>query len=76
VLRRSILLGLPGLGLGALLAFIVVAWLKGDYVTSAVSPTAVSLGIVTGLALLIVAASAGPAHQARRMQAAPILRED
>lgn len=76
VLARGLLLGLPGLVAGALLAFIAVAWLRDDFISRAVPPAAVTLIVVGGLALLVLAACAGPARQARATQPAPLLRED
>jgi len=76
VLRRGLLLGLPGLVIGALLAFIAVAWLRDDFVSRDISPFAVTLAVVVGLVLLLAAASLGPARQARRTQPAPLLREE
>jgi ABC-type antimicrobial peptide transport system permease subunit len=76
VIRRGLTLGLPGLVLGALLAFIAVAWLRDDFVSREISPFAVTLAVVLGLVLLLAASSLGPARQARRTQPAPLLRED
>lgn len=76
VMRRGLILGLPGLVLATLLAFIAVAWLRDDYVSPDVSPTLVTFAVVAGLVLLIAIASLGPARQAMRMQPAPLLRED
>jgi ABC-type antimicrobial peptide transport system permease subunit len=76
VLRRGLMLGIPGLVLGTPLAFIVVAWLRGDYVSRTVSPWVVTLSVVLGLLGLLLLASLGPARFARRTQPAPLLRED
>ncbi len=76
VFTRGMLLGMPGLVLGAPLAFILVAWLRDDYVSRAISPLAVTLAVVLGLVLLLLVASLGPARLARRTQPAPLLRED
>jgi predicted permease len=76
VFRRGLMLSLPGLVLGALLAFIVVGWLRDDFVSRDTSPGLVTLGVVAGLTGLLLVASLGPARQARRTQPAPLLRED
>jgi hypothetical protein len=76
VLRRGLLLCLPGLVFGALLAFIAVVWLRGDYISPRISPGLVTLGVAAGLLSLLAAASLGPAREARRTQPAPLLRED
>lgn len=76
VLKRSLMLGVPGLALGAPLAFILVAWLRDDYVTRDVSPFLVTVAVVAGMVLLLLVASMGPARLARRTQPAPLLRED
>jgi ABC-type antimicrobial peptide transport system permease subunit len=70
------MLSLPGLVLGGLLAFIVVVVLRDDYLSREISPAAVTIAVVAGLVLLLLAASLGPARQARRTQPAPLLRED
>ena len=76
VLARGLLLGLPGLAVGAITAFIAVAWLRDDFISRAVSPAAVTLAVVGGLTLLLLAASLGPARRARGTLPAPLLRED
>ena len=76
VISRGLALGLPGLATGGLLGFIVVAWLRGDYVARDVSPGLVTASVLGGLVLLLVAASLPPAAEARRAQPAPLLRQD
>lgn len=76
VFVRGLLLGLPGLVLGTLLALIVVAWLRDEFVSRDVSPWIVTGAVAVGIALLLAAASLGPARQARRTEPAPLLRED
>ena len=76
VLLRGLMMGLPGLVIGGLLAFIAVAWLRDGYVSRDVSPGLVSIGVVIGLCVLLLAASAGPARRAMRTQPATLLRQD
>lgn len=76
VFRRGLRLGLPGLLLGLPLAFVLVAWLRDDYVSRNVSPLLVTLLVALLLVALLLAASLGPARLARRTQPAPLLRED
>jgi len=76
VLRRGLVLGLPGLVLGGLLAFIVVAWLRDDFVSRDVGPGTVTGVVVLGLVALLLLASLGPARRASRTEPAPLLRED
>ncbi len=76
VIRRGLMLGLPGLVLGAMLAFITVSWLRDDFVSRDVSAFAVTAVVAAGLVLLLAAASFGPARQAMRTQPAPLLREE
>jgi len=76
VLRQGLLLGVPGLVLGVPLAFIAVAWLRGDYISRDISPGIVMLAVLAGLIGLLLVASLGPARLARRTQPAPLLRED
>ena len=74
--QAGLLLGLPGLVVGMPLAFIVVAWLRNDYLSRDISPSAMVVAVASGIAALVIAASLGPAIQARRTQPAPLLRED
>jgi hypothetical protein len=76
VLLRGIVLGLPGLVLGGLLAFIVAAWLRGDFISGDISPVSIVLCVLLGLTALLCTASFGPAGEARRTQPAQLLRED
>jgi ABC-type antimicrobial peptide transport system permease subunit len=76
VLHRGLILGLPGLVVGTLLAFIAVSWLRDGFVSREISPLAVTLAVVLSLVLLLAAASLGPARQAKRTQPAPLLREE
>jgi ABC-type antimicrobial peptide transport system permease subunit len=76
VLRRSILLGLPGLILGGFSSFIVVAWLRSDFIAQEISPLIVTAGVLVGLTVLLNAASLSPAREARRTRPASLLRED
>lgn len=76
VFTRGLMLSLPGLVLGGLFAFIVVVVLRDDYLSREISPAAVTIAVIAGLVLLLLAASLGPARQARRTQPAPLLRED
>jgi ABC-type antimicrobial peptide transport system permease subunit len=76
VFARGLRLSLPGLVVGALLAFITVAWLRGEFVSREISAGLVTALVVIGLTLLLLAASIGPSRQARRTQPAPLLRED
>jgi ABC-type antimicrobial peptide transport system permease subunit len=76
VLWRGLMLGLPGLVFGLPLAFIVVAWLRNDYLSQDISPFAMMVAAAAGLTALMLGASLGPARQARRMQPAPLLKAD
>ncbi len=76
VIRRGLMLGLPGLVAGTLLAFIAVAWLRDDFVSRDVSAYAVTAVVAAGLVFLLAVASFGPARQAMRTQPAPLLREE
>jgi ABC-type antimicrobial peptide transport system permease subunit len=76
VILRATLLGLPGLVLGGFSAFIVVAWLRGDFVSRAIAPVNVTILVLAGLIALLLAASIRPASVAGRTQPAALLRED
>ena len=76
VQRRGMMLGLPGLVLSLPLTYILVAWLRDNYVSREVSPLLVTLVVITVMLALLLGASIGPARLARRTQPAPLLRED
>lgn len=75
-LRRGVVQGLPGLVVGAVLGFIVVAWLREDFVSRESSPSAIALIVTAGVAALLLAATWGPARQASRTEPAPLLKEE
>jgi ABC-type antimicrobial peptide transport system permease subunit len=75
VMRRGLMLGLPGLVAGGLVAFIAVAWVRSDFLSQDVSPALVTFWAVVGLIVLLLAASLAPAREARRTQPAPMLRD-
>jgi ABC-type antimicrobial peptide transport system permease subunit len=76
VLARGLVLGVPGLILGVLLAFVVAAWLRDDFVSREVSAPVITLAVLAALIVLLLAASVGPAAMARRTQPAPLLKQD
>jgi putative ABC transport system permease protein len=76
VLRHGLELGLPGVVIGGLLAFTVVAWLRGEYIAETTSPLAVAAAVIVALLAILIAAGVGPARQAGRMQPAPLLRQE
>jgi putative ABC transport system permease protein len=76
VLWRGLRYGLPGLLLGVPLAFVLVTRLRDGFVTSAVSPLLVVALVVVGIACLLLAATTGPAREARDLEPAPLLKED
>ncbi len=76
VVRRGLMLGLPGLVLGAPLAFIAVAWLRDHFLSPQISPAAVTIGVALGLTALMLVASLGPAHVAQRADPVLALRDD
>ncbi len=76
VVQRGLLMSLPGLALGGMLGFIVVAWLRDDFVSRDISPSLVVVWVVVGLNALLFAATVGPALTASRTQPAPVLREE
>ena len=75
VLSRGMALALPGLACGGLLALIAVVWLRDGFVTSAVSPVIVTGSAALVIVALVLAATLGPAMQARRTAPAVLLRE-
>ena len=75
VLSRGLRLGLPGLIVGSLLAFIAVVLLRDGFVAGAVSPVIVTVWAFVAIVALVLAATLGPALQARRTAPAVLLRE-
>lgn len=65
-----------GLGLGTVLAFLCVAWLRDEYLSQEIAPGVVACAVAIGLSMLMIGASVGPAREARRTQPAELLRED
>jgi ABC-type lipoprotein release transport system permease subunit len=76
VLWRGLGYGLPGLVLGSVLAFGLVVRLRDGFITSDVSPLAVTVIVAVGIAGLLLGATSGPARQARDLEPAPLLKED
>jgi putative ABC transport system permease protein len=76
VMWRGLLMGAPGFVLGVPLAFIVVGWLRGSYVSDAVSPVLIAFLVCAGMVALVVLASLGPALVARSTQPASLLRQN
>jgi putative ABC transport system permease protein len=76
VFRRGLWQGVPGLVAGGLLAFSLVAWMRDDFVSRAVSPAAGTVAVVIGMAALLLGATLGPARLVRRTEPAPLLREE
>jgi putative ABC transport system permease protein len=76
VLSSGFLMSIPGLVVGGMLAFIAVTWLRDEFLLRQILPTAVTICVVIGLIVLVLAASLGPARRAMRTHPAPLLRED
>ena len=76
VVLRALLSSAPSLVVGALLAFIAVAWLRADYLGDRISPALVSVAVAVALGLLLIASCLGPAREAMQTQPARLLRED
>jgi putative ABC transport system permease protein len=76
VLWRGVRYGLPGLVFGVPLAFALVTRLRDGFVTRAVSPSVVVVVVAAGIACLLLAATTGPAREARDLEPAPLLKED
>jgi putative ABC transport system permease protein len=75
VLVRGLWLGVPGMLPGGLLAFVAVAWMRGEFVDQAVSPAIVTVLVLSGIAALQLLAALGPAYDARRTEVAAWLKE-
>ncbi|QOC22279.1 ABC transporter permease [Wenzhouxiangella sp. AB-CW3] len=75
-MKRGLQLGLPGLAIGTLLAYIVTLELRETFVDPSISPLLVSM--LTGLALLVlvILSCAGPARKISRLQPSNLLRDD
>jgi ABC-type antimicrobial peptide transport system permease subunit len=75
VTRRGLASSLPGLVLGGLLAFIVLSYLSDDRVARGSSPTIITLLVMFGLTLILLAATIGPARQAKSVEPAQLLND-
>jgi ABC-type lipoprotein release transport system permease subunit len=69
-------LGLPGVAIGGLLAFIIVAWLRDGFVSREISPLVITVSVVTAVTALLLLASIAPAREAQHTQPASQLREE
>ena len=76
VVLRALLSSAPSLVVGALLAFIAVAWLRADYLGDRISPALVSVAVAVALGLLLIASCLGPAREAMQTRPSRLLRED
>jgi ABC-type antimicrobial peptide transport system permease subunit len=76
VLARGLMLSLPGLVLGAPFAFVLVNWLRDEYLSREISPGLITAYVIIGIVLLVLAAALGPSRQAMRTQPAPLLHQD
>ncbi len=76
VMRRGLLLGLPGLAFAVPLGFITLAWLKQDFLPEDVPTPALVVAVALVLAALLLLASAGPARRAAAVAPAEQLRQD
>jgi len=75
VLRRGLILALPGTVLAVPLGILMVSWLRDYYIPRDISPYVVAIAAVGGLFALALVASLGPSGIARRTQPALLLRE-
>lgn len=76
VLARALVLGAPGLAFGGVLAFIALTWLHENFLPEGVSSLVVTVGVVAVVGLLLLASALGPARNARRTDAGPLLKQD
>jgi hypothetical protein len=76
VVRRGLLMSLPAIVAGTLLAYITVATMRDGYFSNSTSPLIVTLMTALFVLALVAAAVYAPAAQARRIAPAPLLRED
>lgn len=75
VITRAFVAGLPGLVVGSVPAFAATAWLRSEFLSSAVSAETVPALVAIGLACLLTLASLDSARQARSTAPAELLRE-
>ena len=76
VTRRALMFGLPGLCFGAVSGFIVVAWMRDEYVTDVVPPLTVTLLVSAAISALLLAATIAPARAARNTDPGPLLKQE
>jgi ABC-type antimicrobial peptide transport system permease subunit len=76
VIRRGLALGIPGFVFGVPLVFIVVSWLRDEFLSREISSLSVALITVVGLMPILLIASLGPARAAKATQPAALLRQE
>jgi ABC-type antimicrobial peptide transport system permease subunit len=76
VIVRALIMALPGLLIGGLLTYIVITWLRDDFVSKDVSPAAIMVVVWLGMTILILAATFGPARLAASTNPALLLKEE
>lgn len=64
-----------GVLIGGLLSFVVVAWLRTDFISPAVRPMPAALLVVVVAVSIVAAATVGPAARARNTLAGQVLRD-
>jgi hypothetical protein len=69
-------MGIPGLVSGAVLAHVLVAWLRDEFALTAVSPLIAAILVLVSIDLVVHAAALAPANHAARTAPAPLLREE
>lgn len=76
VLQSGQTMGIPGLVSGAVLAHVLVAWLRDEFALTAVSPLIAAILVLVSIDLVVHAAALAPANHAARTAPAPLLREE
>lgn len=76
VFIQGLMLGLPGLVIGTLLAMIAAAWLTDDLISADVSAIAIGAAVGIVLLILMLVASLQPAMRAARLRPGDLLREE
>jgi putative ABC transport system permease protein len=64
VLRRGLLLAVPGLLVGLPMAYICLEWLRGELISDAVPTLSITVLVTSAVAILLISATLGPAQEA------------
>lgn len=75
-LQRAWIIGIPGLGSGAVFTYVPIAWMRDELALTVVSPFITAVLVLLPMGLLVHVSVLGPANHAARTAPAPLLRDE